>query len=197
MEARVAGSASKEITDPDTDLVHRVGRGDGAACSLLLERHLPRITAVAYRVLGNSADAQDVAQEVFLKVWQHAATWQPGQARFSTWMHTVTVNLCRDRLRKRRESGLDDAGDVPDHRHNAETTIHHADVSKVVDRALAMLPERQRLALTLNHYQGLSNIETAQVMETSIEAVESLLSRARRSLKAQLQDQIADLRGEP
>jgi RNA polymerase sigma-70 factor (ECF subfamily) len=197
MEARVAGSSGREITDPDTDLVQRVGRGDESACALLLERHLPRITAVAYRVLSNRADAEDVAQEVFLKVWLHASQWNPGAARFSTWMHTVAVNLCRDRLRKRRESGLEDVGEVPDHHHSAESAVHHAHVSKVVDQALLALPERQRLAIILCHYQGLSNIETAQVMGASIEAVESLLSRARRNLKTQLQGQIADLRGEP
>jgi RNA polymerase sigma-70 factor (ECF subfamily) len=197
MEGRVAGSTGREITDPDTDLVLRVGRGDDAACGLLLERHLPRVTAVAYRVLGNSADAEDVAQEVFLKVWQHAAKWQPGQARFSTWMHTVTVNLCRDRLRKRRETGLDEVVEIADGRHNVETTVHQNHVSKVVEQALAALPERQRLALTLSHFQGMGNGETALVLGVTIEAVESLLSRARRNLKTQLQDQIADLRGEP
>jgi len=193
----VAGSAERSVTDPDADLVLLVGQGDRSACEMLVGRHLNRVTAVAYRVLGNSADAEDVAQEVFLKVWQHAVGWRPGQALFSTWLHTVTINLCRDRLRKRRESSLDDAGDVADERHDAEKTLQSSRVSHVVDKALANLPERQRMALTLCHYQGLTNIEAAEIMEVSVEAVESLLSRARRSLRVQLQDQIADLRGEP
>lgn len=193
----MADTAGRSIIDPDADLVLRVGRLDRAACEELVGRHLSRVTAVAYRVLGNSADAEDIAQEVFLKVWQHAASWRPGQALFSTWLHTVTVNLCRDRLRKRRETGLEDAAEIADGRHDAEKTLHSSKVSHVVDQALASLPERQRVALTLCHYQGLSNIEAASIMDVSVEAVESLLSRARRGLRVKLQDQIADLRGEP
>lgn len=193
----MASLAGQTITDPDRDLVLLAGRGDRSAYVRLVQSHLSRVTAIAYRVLGNSADAEDVAQEVFLKVWQHAASWRPGRALFSTWLYTVTINLCRDRLRKQRETGLDDAADIADERHNAEKALHVSTVSHVVDQALASLPERQRVALTLCHYQGFTNIEAASIMDVSVEAVESLLSRARRSLRVKLQDQIADLRGEP
>src|SRR5882724_8286355 len=100
-------TAGRPVEDPDLDLVRRAGSGDGPACAALVDGHLARVTALAGRMLGNRADAEDVAQEVFLRVWQQAAKWRAGEARFSTWLHRVTLNLCHDRLRRRREVALD------------------------------------------------------------------------------------------
>ena len=178
---------SESTEDPDTDLLTRVGRGDESAFRVMIARKLPRIHALSLRLLGDSGEADDVAQDAFLRSWRQARDWRPGQARFDTWLHRVVLNLCYDRLRKRREvlvpeppEQMDPALPV-DRRMERDETVRH------VRAALARLPERQREAIMLHTYQDLSNIQTAQVMGISVEALESLLSRARRTLRANLE----------
>ncbi len=163
----------------------RVGRGDADACRLLVERHLGRVVAFAGRVLGNPSDAEDVAQEVFARVWTSAAGWRP-DARFTTWLHRVALNLCLDRLARRREAPLDDAGEPVDPCPSPADRLAEADMTRVVGAEIAALPERQRVALALCHYQGLRNDEAAEIMQITVEALESLLARARRTLRARL-----------
>ncbi len=86
--------------DPDSQLIGRVGRGEPAAARMLVAAKLPRILGLATRVLRNTSEAEDVAQEAFIRVWRHAGAWQSGRARFDTWLHTVVLNLCHDRLRR-------------------------------------------------------------------------------------------------
>jgi RNA polymerase sigma-70 factor (ECF subfamily) len=172
--------------DPDQELVARVGRGDPAAVQVLVARKLPRMLALAQRMLGDASEAEDVAQEVFLRAWKQAATWRPAGGRFDTWMHRVALNLCYDRLRRRRELPTDQPPEQVDPAASAEQGLAARDTARQVDAALAALPERQREAIVLCHYQELSNIEAASLMEVSVEALESLLSRARRSLRAAL-----------
>jgi RNA polymerase sigma factor (sigma-70 family) len=181
------------LIDPDGELVSRIARGDQRAARALIDRHLPKMIALARRLLGNQADAEDVAQDVFLKVWTHAAQWKPGGAKFETWMHRVAINLCYDRLRKRRPVGLDDIEDPVDEAPLPGSALAEADVSKSVDAALARLPERQRAAIVLCHYQGLTNIEAAKALEVSVEALESLLARGRRTLRESLKPRLPDL----
>jgi RNA polymerase sigma-70 factor, ECF subfamily len=97
----------------DEELMLRVGRGDRDACRLLVERHLGRVVAFAARVLGSPSEAEDVAQEAFARVWTSAGSWRP-DARFTTWLHRVTLNLCLDRLGRRREAPLEDAPEPAD-----------------------------------------------------------------------------------
>jgi len=182
--------------DPDLDLVRRAGAGDGPACAALVDRHLARVTALAGRMLGNRADAEDVAQEVFLRVWQQAAKWRAGEARFSTWLHRVTLNLCHDRLRRRREVALDAAGDPPSGAPPPGADLQRRAVAARVQAALAQLPERQRDAILLCHYQELGNIEAAEVLDISVEALESLLSRGRKRLRELLTKEASDLMGD-
>ncbi len=172
----------------------RVGRGDGDACRLLVERHLGRVVAFAARVLGSPSDAEDVAQEVFARVWTSAGAWQPS-ARFTTWLHRVALNLCLDRLARRREAALDEAAEPVDPRPTPARRLEEAEVTRVVGREIAALPERQRIALTLCHYQGLRNDEAAEIMDVTIDALESLLARARRTLRARLQPLAPELLG--
>lgn len=174
------------VEDPDAGLVALTGQGDAEAASRLVARHLPRMTALARRMLGDSAEAEDVAQDVFMKVWTQAKRWQPGAAKFETWLHRVAINACYDRLRKRRGVPLDEADERVDPAPDPEQTLAQAQTARQVDAALQTLPERQRAAIALCHYQGLSNIEAAASLDISVEALESLLSRGRRALKEKL-----------
>ena len=174
------------MEDPDAGLVLLTGQGDAQAASRLVARHLPRMTALARRMLGDSAEAEDVAQDVFLKVWTQAKRWQPGAAKFETWLHRVAINACLDRLRKKRGVGLDEIDERVDPAPNPEQALAANQTSRQVDEALQTLPERQRAAISLCHYQGLTNIEAASALEISVEALESLLSRGRRALKEKL-----------
>lgn len=171
--------------DPDAQLLARLLRGDQAAFAVLVDRHLPALHRLAQRLLGSVAEADDVTQDAFLRAWEHAGSWRPGGARYSTWLYQVTLNLCRDRLRARRPSddlieSLPDRGPMPDQQ-LAETQRFGS-----LSLALADLPERQREALVLFHYEGLSQQEAARAMGVSEDALESLLSRARRGLKQRL-----------
>jgi RNA polymerase sigma-70 factor (ECF subfamily) len=139
-------------------------------------------------MLGDPAEAEDVAQETFFKVWRYAARWRPGAAKFDTWLHRVTLNLCYDRLRRRRERPTAEPPDTPDPGPGPDRGLLAADVGRRVNAALQALPPRQREAIVLCHYQELGNIEAAELMSVSVEALESLLSRGRRALRQTLAD---------
>jgi RNA polymerase sigma factor (sigma-70 family) len=175
-------------SDPDEELLVRIADGDPAAVRAFVARKLPRIHGLAQRMLGDAAEAEDVAQETFLRVWRQAPKWRPGQARFDTWMHRVALNLCYDRLRRRREIVTDDPPDVPDEGPAPDRGLEAQDTGRRVGSALAKLPDRQREAVVLCHYQELGNIEAAAVMGVTVEALESLLSRGRRTLRIALAD---------
>jgi RNA polymerase sigma-70 factor (ECF subfamily) len=193
---RSAEQGADDAGDPDLPLLRRIAAGDGAASAALVDRHLGRIVALAWRMLGSRAEAEDVAQDTFLRAWQQAALWRPEGARFATWLHRVAVNLCLDRLRRRREVDLDAAGDPPADEVHPGTALQRQAVADRVDAALALLPERQRTAIVLCHFQELGNIEAAAVMEIGVEALESLLGRGRRRLRELLRAESANLMGE-
>jgi RNA polymerase sigma-70 factor (ECF subfamily) len=174
--------------DPDAELLARVGRSEPQAVRLLVARKLPRLLSLAQRLLGHRGEAEEVAQDTFIRVWKQAPMWRPGAARFDTWLHRVALNLCYDRLRRRRdeEPHAEDHPDPIDPTATPEQMMHASQRGARVARALAALPARQREAIVLQYYQDLSNVEAAELMQISVEALESLLSRARRSLRAQL-----------
>ena len=176
------------VADPDEDLVRRVGQGDPAAIQAMVARKLPRMLALAQRMLGDPVEAEDVAQEAMLRAWRQAPKWRPGKARFDTWLHRVGLNLCYDRLRRRREIPTEIPPDRPDDGPAPDRGLLAAELGVRVDRALQALPERQREAIVLCHYQELTNIEAAGLMSVSVEALESLLSRGRRTLRQVLAD---------
>ena len=171
------------IADPDEELVRRVGQGDPAAIQAMVARKLPRMLALAQRMLGDAAEAEDVAQDAMLRAWKQAPRWKPGQAKFDTWLHRVGLNLCYDRLRRRREIPTAAPPERPDEGAAPDRGLLAADIGVRVDGALARLPERQREAIVLCHFQELTNIEAAALMEISVDALESLLSRGRRALR--------------
>jgi len=179
--------------EADAARMRRVGDGDAAAFRELSQRHLAPVTRYAARLLGDAAEAEEVAQETFLRLWQQAPRWQP-RAKVSTWLYRVAHNQCIDRLRRRREAGpaaLDrmSVGTRP------SQLLADKQVALEVELALAELPERQRAAVSLVHYQGLGGTEAAEVLEISVEALESLLARGRRALRERLAGLHAQLRG--
>ena len=174
--------------DPDLELLGRVGSGDAAAARTMVERKLRRLLALATRMLGDPIEAEDIAQECFVRLWRQAPLWRPGEGRVDTWLHRVALNLCYDRLRKRREITVELFPDGPDPGPAPGAALDEAETAGKVAAALQALPERQREAIVLQYYQELSNIEAAAAMEISIEALESLLARARRRLRVLLGD---------
>lgn len=174
--------------DPDADLILAMAAGDSDALSEMMDLHLKSIKSLAWQMLGDDAAAEDVAQEVFLKGWLQARTWEPGRAKFVTWMKRVATNTCLDRLRKKKEILSDTLPERVDGAISADAAMIERDTSDTVKAAIETLPERQRAALTLCHFQDMSQTEAADILEISIHAYESLLARARRSLRALLED---------
>jgi len=162
------------------------------AIRALVARKLPRVLALARRMLGEDGEAEDVAQETFIRAWKIAPRWRPGTAKFDTWLHRVALNLCYDRLRRRARITGEAPPDQADPAPGPDRNLQARDIGARVDASLQALPSRQREAIVLCHYQELGNIEAATLMKVSVEALESLLARARRTLRATLADLIID-----
>lgn len=182
----------RPLDDTDESLMQRLKAGDRDAFRSALDRHLGGIVACARRMLGDQAAAEDVAQDTFLRLWTNAPDWQPG-ARLSTWLHRVAINLCLDRLRRTPASSLDEVPEPPDPQPSAAAQLHAHDIGRRVSAAVAALPAQQRVAITLCHFEGLGNIEAASMMKVSVEAIESLLARGRRTLRARLRHLLPEL----
>ncbi len=184
---------TRQGEDADDELVRRAGQGDAGAIRALVTAKLPRIFALARRMLGDLGEAEDVAQETFVRAWRHARHWRPGEARFDTWLYKVTLNLCYDAIRRRRGSRLVEPPELEDPGPAPDRNLHARDVGRRVEAALQALAPRQREAIVLCHHQELGNIEAAALMGVSVEALESLLGRGRRALRLALAD-LADER---
>ena len=190
------------VETSEAALVKLVARKNQAAFKKLLNMHLSGINRYTVRMIGNASNAEDITQEVFLRLWTRADSYKPEASKLSTWLHNIAHNLCIDYFRKNnrfiqdsseiyeteenlhlasvsgRPHGIaTSASDEPEHELEKKTRDHD------VKKALMTLPERQRSAIIMCHYQGVSNKDAAHIMEVSVDALESLLSRGRLKLR--------------
>lgn len=173
--------------DHEALLVARVADGDRAAFAELLKTHQQPLVRYARRMLSDPGAADDVVQETFLRLWTRAGSYKSSSARLTTWLHNIAHNLCVDSFRRNaRLSFTDDESQLEVTTAGPERDAESTDSAHRVRTALEGLPERQRSALLMCHYQGLSNREAASVLDVSVDALESLLARARRRLKEEL-----------
>lgn len=167
-------------------LMARVGAGDAAAFEQIVERHMPMLHALAWRMLGDPGEAEDVVQESLVKLWVNAKGWQPSGGGLGAWLRRIATNACLDRLRKPRplsDEGLPERADeVP----LADVQIDAERRRAAVQAAVLALPDRQRAAIVLTYHEGVSNAEAASILGVGVKALESLLVRARQGLSQQL-----------
>jgi len=167
----------------DEALLVAYGNGDRQAALALTTRLTPRVLGFAVRMLGGDrAEAEDVAQEAMLRLWRQAPAWRQGEAKVTTWLYRVVANLCTDRLRKRRHVDIDSIPEPADKSAGVTQRLMAEDRARALIEALAQLPERQRQAVILRHIDGISNPEISQILDISVEAVESLTARGKRAL---------------
>ncbi len=182
-------STKLHTIDPDADLIPRLAAGDELALTELMARRLKTIHALAARMLSDAVMAEDVAQTVFLKTWAHAPKWEPGKARLLTWMCRIATNQCLDILKRKGPIYSDNIPDISDERLSAVDKLTADDDAAIVSKAMSQLPATQRAAITLCYFDELSQKEAATILDISVKAYESLLSRGRKNLKAALMNE--------
>ena len=166
----------------DHDLMARAAKGDGRAFRTLAERHTGAALRLARRILGNAAMAEDVVQDALLRVWINAPRWRP-EAAFRTWLYRIVVNLCLNARRRASHLPLEAAELVADAAPAPDEQLRLDERDRRLAAAIDALPPRQRAAVTLTYQEGLSNADVAEVLDTSVSSVETLLVRARRALR--------------
>jgi len=188
-----------DILPPSEELMARIARGDEDAFEILVNRHQTSILNLVYRFIGDRTQAKDLAQEVFMRVWQSAKSYEP-KAKFTTWIYRITANLCFNELKSARRkkwfsfNWSDEDGEhtfeetLSDNAPSAEDLLLEKERSRQISDALQSLPDNQRMALVLKRYDDLSYQEIAQVIGCSVSAVESLLVRAKRTLQEKLKN---------
>jgi RNA polymerase sigma-70 factor (ECF subfamily) len=191
----LAHSKDASLTEDNDDvLLDRIAANDQAAFRLLVERHIDRAYALALRILGNRADAEDIVQDTLLKIWNNRGRWESGRAKFSTWLYRVVTNRCIDIRRLPRSEDIDQVPEVADGQPTAIATIQQNEVSSALEDAMQRLPEQQRIALILSYHEGMNNSDIAEVMRTTVSAVESLLKRGRQRLRELLRRSERDIK---
>lgn len=178
----------------DDDLLRCVAEDDEAAFRELVGRHIDRAYGLALRILRNAADADDVVQDTFLKVWIHRHRWECGRAKFSTWIYRVVSNRCIDLRRQPRSENVDGVPEPADQRPDAVTAMQRHEVNDMLETAMTRLPDQQRVAVILSYHDNMTNQEIAEVMDTTVSAVESLLKRGRQQLRKMLRRWERDIR---
>lgn len=184
----------------DIRLMGLVSAGQSDAFEQLVERHQRLVVGTVARMLGNNSDAEDIAQQVFVRVWKNTSRYVP-RARFTTWLLTITRNLVFNELRRRsRHSQVplqtevdEEERPLKDERTLApDASLLEQELQQAIEAAIASLPETQRMAVVLRRYEQLSYEEIAEILEQSVSAVKSLLFRARTELRTSLSRYLAE-----
>ena len=182
----------------DEDLMALVQQSNQTAFSVLVKRYAQRFYTLAYRTLFNQSEAEDIVQEAFLKIWHKPFSWDAKKnTKFTTWFYRIVVNSCYDHNKKKKPltCSLTEPFDMPMADLNSCESVQETQLA-LLDIAIKQLPERQRIALNLCFYEGLSNAEAALIMGLKLKALQSLVMRARTTLKAILKTQVDALNGE-
>jgi RNA polymerase sigma-70 factor (ECF subfamily) len=169
----------------DHELMARAGQGDRRAFDALVRRHAARAVALARRILRNDALAEEAVQDALLRVWINAPRWRP-EAAFRTWLYRIVVNLCLNAKRRPASLPLDAADDIADPAPATDAQLEQRQRDRRLAAAIDALPDRQRAAIVLTYQEGLGNAEAASVLDTSLSGFEALLVRAKRALRATL-----------
>lgn len=174
------------IDENDDTLMARVALRDGAAFRTLIDAYAVRPHRIAYRMLGDATEAEDITQETLLRLWNQAEKWQPGGAGVSAWLGRVATNLCLDRLRRRKFASDEEVPERADDAPGADEQVDEERLRARTVAAVQALPDRQRAAIILTYYEDYSNMAAAGALDMNIKAFESLLLRARTALRAAL-----------
>jgi RNA polymerase sigma-70 factor, ECF subfamily len=180
--------------DPLARLVVKAGKGDAHAASELVTAVSPGVWRIAWRLLRDRSEAEDVVQDAMIRLWKIAPYWQLGKAKIETWLYQVTTNLCFDRLRKAGRFVEEAAAPEPlDPGPSPDADLMGTAVRTRIDQALATLPDRQRTAIILTHYESLPAKAAGEILGVSVDALESLLARGRKALRVALAEEKHEL----
>lgn len=188
----------KYLSDPDNQLMQKAGSGNRAAFKELVKKHQGTVTGIIYRYTGNHNEAEDLAQDIFLKIYKAASSYVP-RAQFKTWLYKVVANHCLNFFRSQKRKAIITSLDQPlsedynphiqrtdEQKKQPEIILQQQELQIALKRALSELPERQRMAIILHRFEGLSYKEVATILGASLSAVESLIFRAMNNLKEKL-----------
>jgi RNA polymerase sigma-70 factor (ECF subfamily) len=178
-----AGWAEKD----DQELLALIQEGSHQAFAELVQRHTRRFYRLAFHYVQNRDTAEDLIQDAFLRLWENPANWQPERnSKFTTWFYRIVVNLCLDWQKKKRPVALDEEMPLMDERETADEAIMRIQEQRLLEKEIAALPERQRTALNLCFDEELSNQEAAEAMGVNLKALQSLIMRAKTTLKQRM-----------
>ncbi len=171
----------------DQELLALIQEGRHQAFAELVQRHTERFYRLAYRYVQNRETAEDLVQDAFLRLWENPASWRPDRnSKFTTWFYRIVVNLCLDWQKKKRPMPLDEDMPLADERESADEAMIRIQEQRLLEKEIAALPERQRTALNLCFDQGLSNQEAAETMGVNLKALQSLIMRAKTTLRERM-----------
>jgi RNA polymerase sigma-70 factor (ECF subfamily) len=168
----------------DASLIQEIQQGSHEAFATIVNRHTNRFYRIAYRLVFNKGDAEDVVQEAFLRIWERPQLWNPSrQAKFTTWFYKVVINLCLDLNKRKKPLHLPEDMEILDRNPGQDALLDIHQEQALLDGFIKQLPARQQLALNLTFYEGLSNQEAADIIGIKVKALQSLIMRAKGTLK--------------
>ena len=174
---------------PDDEiLLNEIKKGNGSAFAVLVKRHSGKYYGLAYRYTASREEAEDIVQTAFVKLWENPYAWNPQKgAKFTTWFYRIMVNLCLDRRKKRKAFIISESFEARDENQNQERDVAGNEEKELLAKEIAALPSRQKAALILCFYENLSHENAARAMNVSVKALQSLLMRAKTTLKRKMQ----------